>query len=74
LEDNTRRNYETEWLPRYLELRTELIREYSLMKRRRDEEALLSNKSPGHPTLPLQGFEQPGAWGKGVDLFWLRGA
>jgi hypothetical protein len=60
LEDNTRRNYETKWLPRYLELRTELIREYNLLKRRRDEEALLNNKSPGHPTLPLQGFEQPG--------------
>jgi hypothetical protein len=60
LEDNTRRNYETEWLPRYLELRTELIREYNLLKRRRDEEALMNNKSPGHPTLPLQGFEQPG--------------
>jgi hypothetical protein len=60
LEDNTRRNYETEWLPRYLELRTELIREYNLLKRRRDEETLLSNKSPGHPTLPLQGFDQPG--------------
>jgi hypothetical protein len=60
LEDNTRRNYETEWLPRYVELRTELIREYNLMKRRRDEEAMVSNKAPGHPTLPLQGFEQPG--------------
>ncbi len=56
LEDNTRRNYETEWLPRYLELRTELIREYNLLKRRRDEETMLGNKAPGHPTLPLQGF------------------
>jgi hypothetical protein len=60
LEDNTRRNYETEWLPRYLELRTELIREYNLLKRRRDEETMLGNKAPGHPTLPLQGFQQPG--------------
>jgi hypothetical protein len=60
VEDNTRRNYETEWLPRYDELRIELIREYNLLKRRRDEETLVSNKSPGHPTLPLQGFEQPG--------------
>ncbi len=60
LEDNTRRNYETEWLPRYLELREELINAYNLAKRRRDEEVLLNNKSPGHPTLPLQGFEQPG--------------
>jgi len=60
LEDNTRRNYETEWLPRYLELREELINAYNLMKRRRDEGALQNNKSPGHPTLPLQGFEQPG--------------
>ncbi len=45
LEDNSRRNYETEWLPRYVELRTELIREYNLLKRRRDEEALISNKA-----------------------------
>jgi hypothetical protein len=60
LEDNTRRNYETEWLPRYLELREELINAYNLAKRRRDEDALANNKTPGHPTLPLQGFEQPG--------------
>jgi hypothetical protein len=53
LEDNTRRDYETEWLSRYLELRTELIREYNLLKRRRDEETLLNNKAPGHPPLPL---------------------
>jgi hypothetical protein len=30
------------------------------MKRRRDEETMVNNKTPGHPTLPLQGFEQPG--------------
>jgi hypothetical protein len=48
LEDNTRRNYETEWLPRYLELRTELIREYNLLKRRRDRQLhrYLSWKQP----------------------------
>jgi hypothetical protein len=33
------------------------------MKRRRDEETLVNNKAPGHPTLPLQGFEQPGLKG-----------
>ncbi len=44
-EDNTRRNYETEWLPLYSELRFELIAEFNLMKRRLDEEKLANRKS-----------------------------
>jgi hypothetical protein len=60
LEDNTRRNYETEWLPVYLELRYELISEYNLATKRREEDALAGHKGAGHPTLALQGFEQPG--------------
>ncbi len=36
LEDSSRRNYETEWLPNYEELRAELIASYNLQKRRRD--------------------------------------
>jgi hypothetical protein len=59
LEDNTRRNYETEWLPVYLELRYELISEYNLATKRREEDALAGHKATGHPTMPLQGFEQP---------------
>ena len=60
LEDNTRRNYETEWLPVYAELRYELIAEYNQTTKRREEDALAGRKDPGHPTLALQGFEQPG--------------
>jgi hypothetical protein len=60
LEDNTRRNYETEWLPVYAELRYELIAEYNQTTKRREEDSLAGRKNPGHPTLALQGFEQPG--------------
>ena len=60
LEDSSRRNYETEWLPNYDELRAELIASYNLQKRRRDQENLSSKKGVGHPTLAIQGFEQPG--------------
>jgi len=60
LEDNTRRNYETEWLPVYLELRYELISEYNLATKRREEDSLAGHKTTGHPTMPMQGFEQPG--------------
>jgi hypothetical protein len=35
LEDNVRRNYSEDWLPTYLELRTELVNEYHLLERRR---------------------------------------
>ncbi len=34
LEDNVRRNYSEDWLPTYLELRTELVNEYHLLERR----------------------------------------
>ena len=60
LEDNTRRNYETEWLPVYAELRYELIAEYNQTTKRREEDSLAGRKNPGHPTLAIQGFEQPG--------------
>jgi hypothetical protein len=61
LEDNSRVNYNTDWLPNYDELRAELISSYQLQKRRREEEGRSTKKSPGHPTLPvLRGFEQPG--------------
>ncbi len=49
----------TEWLPVYAELRYELIAEYNQMTKRRDEDALAGNKGAGHPTMALQGFEQP---------------
>jgi hypothetical protein len=60
LEDNSRRNYETEWLPVYAELRYELIAKYNQTTKRREEDALAGRMDPGHPTLALQGFEQPG--------------
>ena len=60
LEDSTRRNYETEWLPNYDELRAELISSYNLQKRRRDQDNIGGKKGVGHPTLAIQGFEQPG--------------
>ena len=61
LEDNTRVNYNTDWLPKYDELRAELISSYYLQKRRREEEGRTTKKAPGHPTLPvLRGFDQPG--------------
>jgi hypothetical protein len=62
LEDNSRVNYNTDWLPRYDELRAEMLASYQLQKRRREEDNKGTKKSPGHPTLPiLQGFEQPGS-------------
>ena len=62
LEDNSRVNYNTDWLPRYDELRAEMLASYQLQKRRREEDNKGTKKSPGHPTLPiLQGFQQPGS-------------
>jgi hypothetical protein len=52
LEDNSRVNYHTDWLPDYEELRMELIKSYQLQKRRREEENKSTKKSPGHPVLP----------------------
>jgi len=61
LEDNSRVVYNSDWLPKFDELRAALIAEYQLQKRRRDESNQSVRKSPGHPVLPvLQGFEQPG--------------
>jgi hypothetical protein len=61
LEDNSRVNYNSDWLPRYDELRAEMIASYQLQKRRREEDNKATKKSPGHPVLPiLRGFEQPG--------------
>jgi hypothetical protein len=60
LEDSTRRNYETEWLPNYEELRAKLIASYNLQKRRRDRDNIGGKKGVGHPALTIQGFEQPG--------------
>jgi hypothetical protein len=59
LEDNVRKNYSIDWLPDYIELRTELINTWQLAERRRKEEGRRSK--PGHPVLPiLQGHDQPG--------------
>ena len=59
LEDNVRMNYSTDWLPPYVELRTELLNEYYLHERRRAEEG--RKQKGGHPVLPiLQGHDQPG--------------
>jgi len=59
LEDNVRKNYSEDWLPTYVELRTELLNEYYLIERRRAEEG--AKHKGGHPVLPiLQGHEQPG--------------
>jgi hypothetical protein len=59
LEDNVRKNYYIDWLPDYMELRTELINTWQLAERRRKEEGRRSK--PGHPVLPiLQGHDQPG--------------
>ena len=59
LEDNVRMNYSTDWLPPYIELRTELVNEFHLHERRRAEEG--KKHKGGHPVLPiLQGHEQPG--------------
>jgi hypothetical protein len=59
LEDNVRRNYSEDWLPNYMELRTELVNEYHLAERRRTEDGMKHKES--HPVLPiLQGREQPG--------------
>jgi hypothetical protein len=59
LEDNVRINYSTDWLPPYIELRTELVNEYHLQERRRAEEG--KKHKGGHPVLPiLQEHEQPG--------------
>ncbi len=64
LEDNVRCNYSEDWLPTYLELRTELVNEYHLLERRRGEEG--KNHKGDHPVMPiqcypiLQGHEQPG--------------
>jgi hypothetical protein len=60
-EDNTRTNYDDEWLPPYDELRVELGNSYHLQERRRKELGKAIRKLPGHPTLPiLPGHEQPG--------------
>ena len=59
LEDNVRRNYSSEWLPRYDELRAELISAWLLMERRRKEDG--KSQKGGHPSLPiLSGHDQPG--------------
>jgi hypothetical protein len=59
LEDNVRKNYSEDWLPTYVELRTELLNEYYLIERRRAEEG--GKHKGGHPVLPiLQGHDQPG--------------
>jgi hypothetical protein len=61
LDDNSRLNYNVDWLPDYNELRASLISSYLLQKRRRDESNQSTKRSPGHPVLPiLQGFDQPG--------------
>jgi hypothetical protein len=61
LEDNSRLNYSTDWLPDYLELRMELINAYQLEKRRREEKGQVDKKKNGHPVMPiLNGFDQPG--------------
>jgi hypothetical protein len=60
-EDNTRINYDDEWLPPYDELRFELINSYKLQERRRKELGKAIKKHPGHPVLPiLAGHDQPG--------------
>jgi hypothetical protein len=51
-EDNTRTNYDDEWLPPYDELRVELINSYQLQERRRKELGKSIRKNPGHPVLP----------------------
>jgi hypothetical protein len=59
LEDNVRKNYSIDWLPDYMELRTELINTWKLAERRRKDEGRRSK--PGHPVQPiLQGHDQPG--------------
>jgi hypothetical protein len=59
LEDNVRKNYSVDWLPPYVEFRTELINAYQLMERRRLESGASQKK--GHPVMPiLQGHAQPG--------------
>ena len=60
-EDNTRTNYDDEWLPPYDELRIELVNSYQLQERRRKELGKQIRKHPGHPVLPiLPGHDQPG--------------
>jgi hypothetical protein len=56
LEDSTRRNYETEWLPNYDELRAELISSYNLQKRRREQDNIGGKKGVGHPMVTLAGY------------------
>ena len=59
LEDNVKKNYSVDWLPRYDELRTELIGAWRLMERRRKEDG--KHQKNGHPALPiLPGHDQPG--------------
>ena len=59
LEDNVKKNYSSDWLPNYDELRAELIAAWRLMERRRKEDGKI--QKGGHPTLPiLAGHEQPG--------------
>ena len=61
LEDNSRLNYSTDWLPDYQELRAELVNAYHLMKRRREEKGRGEKRKTGHPVMPiLNGFDQPG--------------
>jgi hypothetical protein len=60
-EDNTRTNYDDEWLPPYDELRIELVNSFQLQERRRKDLGKQIRKHPGHPVLPiLPGHEQPG--------------
>jgi hypothetical protein len=60
-EDNTRINYDDEWLPPYDELRFELINSFKLQERRRKELGKAIRKHPGHPVLPiLRGHDQLG--------------
>jgi hypothetical protein len=47
LEDNVKKNYSVDWLPKYDELRTELISAWHLMERRRKEEG--KHQKNGHP-------------------------
>ncbi len=59
-EDNTRTNYDDEWLPPYDELRIELVNSFQLQERRRKDLGKQIRKHPGHPVLPiLPGHDQP---------------
>ena len=60
LEDHSRKNYSSDWLPPYEELRTELIDTWHLFERRRKEAGKGVSKG-STPVLPiLNGHDQPG--------------